>query len=544
MQSRRLVLFGLAVLAALAALAPAAASAAVTPISSFGAFGEEAGQMIGPAGGEFASNGDYYVVDQFNSRIEVFSASGAFLFTFGKEVNAGDNSDLCKAGESCQEGGNGGAAGELAVPEALALLDGDVYVTEADNNRVSAFSEAGQFLFAFGKEVNLADSSGKCTVVSGCKAGEQGPGEGAFHEPSGIAASEERLFIADYKNNRVDAYEPQGTFSEAFGKNVKVGGGDVCSGHVACQEGGAGEAAGSLSHPFAIAVAGGRIYVSSEENNRIDVLTTAGAFVQAFGRGVAPGGGDVCTALTGCLEGAETFEAAVVAGTSALAVDAEGDVYVADYGGNRVSKFAPSGSFIHAWGTGLANGAAALQVCTTTCGQGLGGTGAASVNAPNGLAIDAAGRIAVAEAFGNLMEPFSRISLYTDVADVPDVPVVPVSPVTPVKPIAAPAPPAPAPSNVAKLGGLKLNAKSGTATLTVTLPDPGKLVLAGKGVKKVTKTAKKAGSVQLPVAAAGQARKKLKETGKVKLPAKLTFTPSGGSARAQSKSLTLKLELP
>ena len=122
----------------IAAAVPAAASAAaqVESLSTFGKFGTAARRDPRTGGAEYAADGDYYVVDTGNSRIDVFGPHGAFKFTFGKAVNKEDDSDLCKAGEPCKQGNSGPLAGALAKPEDLALYDHQVYVTEAKNNRV------------------------------------------------------------------------------------------------------------------------------------------------------------------------------------------------------------------------------------------------------------------------------------------------------------------------------------------------------------------------------------------------------------------------
>ena len=52
------------------------------------------------------------------------------------------------------------------------------------------------------------------------------------------------------------------------------------------------------------------------------------------------------------------------------------------------------------------------------------------------------------------------------------------------------------PSNSFTLAKPKLNKHKGTATLAATVPEPGKLALAGKGVKKQTKKPPSAGRVQ------------------------------------------------
>ena len=54
------------------------------------------------------------------------------------------------------------------------------------------------------------------------------------------------------------------------------------------------------------------------------------------------------------------------------------------------------------------------------------------------------------------------------------------------------------------IGKLKRNRKKGTATLTVTIPEPGTLVASGKGIKKATVRAAKGGAVKVPLKAVGQ----------------------------------------
>ena len=89
----------------------------------------------------------------------------------------------------------------------------------------------------------------------------------------------------------------------------------------------------------------------------------------------------------------------------------------------------------------------------------------------------------------------------------------------------------------------KLNKTKGIASLTVTVPGPGKLVLGGKGVKGATKSVAAAGKASLTVKATGKALKKLTAKGAVSLQAKVTFTPTGGSARTKVEPLTLKKQL-
>jgi NHL repeat len=54
--------------------------------------------------------------------------------------------------------------------------------------------------------------------------------------------------------------------------------------------------------------------------------------------------------------------------------DTTGDVYVADVGNARIDEFEADGKFVRAWGWGVTTGAAAFQICTTTCQKGLTGS--------------------------------------------------------------------------------------------------------------------------------------------------------------------------
>lgn len=107
-------------------------------------------------------------------------------------------------------------------------------------------------------------------------------------------------------------------------------------------------------------------------------------------------------------------------------------------------------------------------------------------------------------------------------------------PVTPL-PISGKRPP----SNKITLGKLKVNPKKGTATLAVSVPDAGTLVLTGKGIKKVTRHLNSAAKLKLPIAPVGKAKRQLARTGAAKFKLKLSFVPTGGAAGTATKSVKL-----
>jgi hypothetical protein len=100
------------------------------------------------------SQGDVYVVDDSNHRVQEFSPDGQFLLTFGKGVNGATHGNVCTAAEtaSCRAGEASSAPGAFAV-----LEDNDVAVDSSgvvyvgDQNRIEEFDSSGAFV----KEVPL-----------------------------------------------------------------------------------------------------------------------------------------------------------------------------------------------------------------------------------------------------------------------------------------------------------------------------------------------------------------------------------------------------
>lgn len=90
------------------------------------------------------------------------------------------------------------------------------------------------------------------------------------------------------------------------------------------------------------------------------------------------------------------------------------------------------------------------------------------------------------------------------------------------------APSAPTPLKELRAPKVKLNRKTGSATLTLAVPGPGRLALSGAGVRSVRKTVKAAGPVALTVQPTAKTAGKLKDTGTARVTVKLTFTPATG----------------
>jgi hypothetical protein len=102
------------------------------------------------------------------------------------------------------------------------------------------------------------------------------------------------------------------------------------------------------------------------------------------------------------------------------------------------------------------------------------------------------------------------------------------------------------PSNAFTLGATQRNKKKGTATLAITLPNPGELTVSGKGVTAASAgqatiaQAVSAGSVRVLIKAKGKKKAKLNRTGKVKVGVTIAYTPTNGTANTQTVKVKLK----
>jgi DNA-binding beta-propeller fold protein YncE len=445
--------------------------------------------------------GDVYVANEQANRVDVFSEAGAFLFAFGEGVNYGSGDpDVCTT--DCREGGTGDGIAGVAYPQAIAIngAAGHVYVSTAYAGRIDVFSTAGAFEGAWGYGVNTSGSGNPNVCTTHCGQGAKNAEAAHLYYPEGLALlSGGRLAVADPEARRVDIYSTtSGEFLEAFGEEVNPTGEPetpeayVCT--TVCQKGQPFGPFG-FSYPGWVAAGPeGGIYVSDENKDRIVLLSSAGAFVSAFGYGVRDGAAEfqVCTAAEECEEEG-VADSGVGAVVNPLAMTSfEGDLYVTGRGENatptRYTVFGePKKEEEEETGSGTGggsggNGSGSGSSSGTGTGGGTGSTGTGTTT--------------------------------------------------------------PKPSNALTFGALTLNRKAGTAVLAVKVKAAGKLVLKGAGLRGAQAVAKKAGTVKLKVALVGKAKRTLMAKGTAKVTAAITFTPTGGSARTTKRKLTLKLAPP
>ena len=100
------------------------------------------------------------------------------------------------------------------------------------------------------------------------------------------------------------------------------------------------------------------------------------------------------------------------------------------------------------------------------------------------------------------------------------------------------------PTNTVTFGAIKRHRKKGTATLGMTVPNPGALsysgfcaVVAGPSDVAVP------GDVQLTVKACGKQKRKLRAKGKVRVAFNVAFTPAHGRSGVTNETVTLRKKL-
>ncbi len=200
-------------------------------VGQFGHYGTRAGEFIEPNGiAVDQHNGDVFIVDSNNRRVEKFSRDGVFLLAWGWGVADGKTHALQTCDTRCFAGFGDAGMGQLGFAEGVAVDNnqlspsyGDVYVVDIGNHRVEKFTPAGEFLLMFGGEVNeTAHNNGEradedlCPVNPDdrCNTGRVGPADGQFEFPvegSFIAVgSDGTVYVGD--RNRVQRFSPAGTY--------------------------------------------------------------------------------------------------------------------------------------------------------------------------------------------------------------------------------------------------------------------------------------------------------------------------------------------
>ena len=229
-------------------------------------------------------------------------------------------------------------------------------------------------------EVATTDCSDVITTIAGSTSsgfsGDGGPATSAkFKAPSGIASDAAGdVYVADTSNNRIRRIDA------TTGVVTTVAGG---GGSTSCSFTGAATSVG-LARPSGVAVdSSGNVYIADTNNNCVRKLS---------GSTIAPFAGGGSTSTCNSSGPATSY---LLRRPAALAVDASGTVYIADATNNCVRKVTGSTmAFVAGGGS------------SSTCGYSGAATGVALSN-PTGIAVDSAGKVYVADTANNCVRVVS-----------------------------------------------------------------------------------------------------------------------------------------
>ena len=149
--------------------------------------------------------------------------------------------------------------------------------------------------------------------------------------------------------------------------------------------------AAEFNDPIGIAVdANGNVFIADERNNRIRKINTSGIISTYAGTGFSAGSNTCTTCYSG--DGGMAT-AANINNPWALALDANGNLYIADQWNNCIRKVDASGIISTVAGNGFGAGTS----CTTCYSGDRGPATAAELNSPSSIAFDASGNMFIAD---------------------------------------------------------------------------------------------------------------------------------------------------
>ena len=290
--------------------------------------------------------------------------------------------------------GDGGPATEalLTFPYGIAADgQGNIYIADTENHRIRKVDPEGIITtFAGTGEEGFGGDGGPAT-------------EAKLDWPSGVAVDAEgNVYIADQENERIRKVDSDGLITTFAGSGSYNFRGD---------EDGIPAVEASLNWPTGVAVdAQGNVYIADSYNNLIrkvgsdGLITTIAGSGRVFGFFEEPDEddiGDGCPATDAKLDW-----------PIGVAVDAEGNVYVADVGHDRVRKLTGTGT---------------EYIITTFAGTGeegdegghIGDGGSAAearLSAPRGVAVDDRGHVYIADTGNNRIREVDSDGMITTIA--------------------------------------------------------------------------------------------------------------------------------
>jgi hypothetical protein len=189
------------------------------------------GSMYYAAGISGDNNGSLYITDESNARILKYTTAGAFVGWLGSTSSSAPTGGAagCTSTHSaltpgwCTGGGslNSSIDGAFNSPTGVTTdLNGNIYVTDYINQRVTKYTSSGTYLGWIGG-IGTSPTGGATgcngatigtTTAGWCKGGNAKSGTlpGMMNGPNGIFIDNHNvIYVGDSNNNRIDRYNPK-----------------------------------------------------------------------------------------------------------------------------------------------------------------------------------------------------------------------------------------------------------------------------------------------------------------------------------------------
>lgn len=242
--------------------------------------------------------------------------------------------------------------------------------------------------------ITFAGTGYGATTGTGNYTGDGGAADAAtFYHPAGIASDGySNLYIADQLNHVVRKINYTGTITTVAGSGTAGNSGDLGNASLA-----------RLSDPTGVAVDGAEnVYIADYSSNVVRKVNSAGVITTVAGTGAAGYSGDGGPAV-----------AAKLNAPYSVALDAAGNLYIADANNNVIRKVDASGVITTIAGNGFGAG----------LGLGHGGNSGdggiatnAQLNFPRGVAVDNSGNVYIADAVNNVIREVNTSNIISTVA--------------------------------------------------------------------------------------------------------------------------------
>ena len=302
--------------------------------------------------------------------------------------SVGGTGTACAASPQCGDGGPAARA-SMGFPQAVALGPaGELYIADLADNEVRKVSPDGTISV-------VAGDGTPCQGAPAC--GDGGPATSAqLNAPTGVAVDAHgNVFIADGGDEEIREVARNGIITRLAGT------GGECADPATCGDAGAALSA-RLASPDGVALDGhGDVFIADSGDNEIRRVDPHGTITTVAGDGSScaspPACGDGGAATRGQLNDPES-----------VAVDGHGALVIADNGDNEIRRVS-SGHITRVAGAGTACASA------PKCGDG-GSALSGTLNAPEGVAVDPAGDVFIADWGDNEVRMVSRHGTISSVA--------------------------------------------------------------------------------------------------------------------------------